>query len=157
MNRIQMLRAWHRDGCETIEYARHVLKNGQIWILYIIYDPRGTRAFGHRFALSMVIDGRTGVILGSRVVDVCLDHCFVGQNTIDAFERQMRVGYNVRPEEASDISNPINNRELMKGTPLPATKKGTYGEPPIANTYITDIGWYVAGTTTSSWSQWSQI
>lgn len=151
MNRIQMLRIWHRDGCQSTEHSRYVLRNGQTWILYIIRDPQGTRKFGHNFALMVIIDGRTDTILGSRVLDICLDREFVGQNIIEVFERHMREGCNINPEDVSDLSDPIINRDLMKGTPLPAIQKGSYGEPQVGN-FMWD-GY--AGTVTMSTSSYS--
>jgi hypothetical protein len=158
MNRVQMLRAWHRDGCETREHARHTLRNGQIWILYHIHDPWGTKKFGHSFTLLIVIDGRTDIIIGSQVVDICLDRGFIGQNSIDTFERIMHSGcHDIRPERVAKISTPINNIGFTKGTPMPAAVKGSYEKPQVSNTDITNVRWYtttyatIGTTTASSW------
>jgi hypothetical protein len=145
--RIQMLRLWHRDGCKLMEHARHVIHNGQIWILYDVHDPQGTQKFGYHFTLLIVIDGRTDIIIGSKVIDICKSH--IMQSDIDDFEREMRTGCNNRPEDVAGIANPVRDREFSRGTPLPATVKGPYKEPRVENA---DLRWYSTGFTTATYT-----
>jgi hypothetical protein len=155
MNRIEMLRLWHRDGCKLVEHARYTIRNGQIWILYNVNDPQGTKKFGYNFALLIVIDGRTDIIIGSEVLGSCLLSGRISQSVIDAFERRIQSGCNFQPE---DIATPINNLEFRKGAPLPAIKKGPYEEPRIADSEITNIRWYTSGSTTTTGTfRWSLV
>jgi hypothetical protein len=148
MNRIQMLRLWHRDGCKLVEHARHVLHDSQTWILYRVYDPQGTRKFGNNFVLYIIIDGRTDTILGSEVIRRRLrEGGFISQDEINTFEAAMRLGCTVQPESVANLSRPIKDLNyFMQGAPLPATAKGPYEPEDFSYGYYETRG---TGTTTS--------
>lgn len=114
MNRIDMLRVWHKDGCNTTAHARAV-RSDQTWILYTIYDPKSTINYGYHFALTVVFDNRTGHALGFEVrslQDTGGVRWAVGstkcakpsQSILDWFEGLVKSGCDFNPDDSANVA-----------------------------------------------------